>query len=318
MLSNKRKELSEGERNIIISLHKEGKSYGEISNIVKRSRSTIESVVKRFSSTNTTKNKSRSGRPRKIKRGEQRYIARTVNKEPQTSLRQLKNQLETHFGTVVHRTTVSRALNRLHIKARVAAKKPYISAIYKKKRLEFAKQYINKSTDFWKSVLFSDESKFNIRGSDGRKYVWRHTGERYLPKYTQGTVKHGGGNVLVWGCMSGSATGRLEIIRGIMDRFVYLNILKNNLEQSVQKLNLPNNYYFQHDNDPKHCAHCAYIVRQWIAFKVPHLLQTPPQFPDINPIEHLWSELKRRLEKYDIRSKQQLETLLLQEWENIP
>ena len=35
------------------------------------------------------------------------------------------------------------------------------------KRLQFAKDYITKRTDFWDTVLFSDESKFNIFKNSG-------------------------------------------------------------------------------------------------------------------------------------------------------
>jgi hypothetical protein len=37
---------------------------------------------------------------------------------------------------------------------------------------KFARAYVNKPIDFWKTVLFTDESKFNIYGSDGPQYVW--------------------------------------------------------------------------------------------------------------------------------------------------
>ena len=35
----------------------------------------------------------------------------------------------------------------------------------------------------------------------------------------------------------------------------YLNILKVNLNQSAQGLNLGEDFWFQQDNDPKHTAH---------------------------------------------------------------
>lgn len=69
-----------------------------------------------------------------------------------------------------------------------------------------------------------------------------------------GTVKHGGGSVLVWGCMAASGVGKLVFIDGIMDRFVYLNILKNNLHASAAKLGIGMSFAFQQDNDPKHIA----------------------------------------------------------------
>ena len=43
--------------------------------------------------------------------------------------------------------------------------------------------------------------------------------------------------------------------------------------------------FFLQDNDPKHTTH---NTKLWILHRVPQHLQTPPQSPDINPIEHLW------------------------------
>jgi hypothetical protein len=45
--------------------------------------------------------------------------------------------------------------------------KPFINERNRRKRLEFARAYVNKPIDFCKTVLFSDESKFNIFGSGG-------------------------------------------------------------------------------------------------------------------------------------------------------
>lgn len=48
-------------------------------------------------------------------------------------------------------------------------------------------------------MLFSDESKFQLFGSDDRKYVRRPTGTRYNVRYQIPTLKHGGENVMPWG-----------------------------------------------------------------------------------------------------------------------
>ena len=75
------------------------------------------------------------------------------------------------------------------------------------------------------------------------------------------TVKHGGGSVMVWGCMSANGTGNLVFIDGILDKYKFLDILKNNLKDSATKLGLLENYYFQQDNDPKHKAK---IIQEWL------------------------------------------------------
>ena len=39
--------------------------------------------------------------------------------------------------------------------------------------------------------------------------------------------------------------------------------------------------------------------------------------PDLNPIEHLWDELERRMKKHQLKNIQQLQVLLKDEWNQI-
>ena len=55
---------------------------------------------------------------------------------------------------------------------------------------------------------------------------------------------------------------------------MYLDILKSSLSESVNKLGVSGNWYFQQDNDT-----------------VPKQLHSPLQLPD--QIEHFWDELER-------------------------
>ncbi|GFV25409.1 transposable element Tcb2 transposase [Trichonephila clavipes] len=64
---------------------------------------------------------------------------------------------------------------------------------------------------FWNEVIFSDESKFNIFGSDGRRMVWRKPNTSHHPKHTTPTVKHGGGTVMVWGVYGCVGGGKASI-----------------------------------------------------------------------------------------------------------
>ncbi|GBN67072.1 Transposable element Tc1 transposase [Araneus ventricosus] len=151
---------------------------------------------------------------------------------------------------------------------------------------------LNKPETYRNNVLFADESKFNIFGSDRRIMVWRRKNEELNPKNLVGTVKYGGGGVLVWGCMSASGLGNLVFIDGIMNHALYLNVLRDNLKLSAQNLAIGNNFFFYQDNDSKHTAP---YVRLWCLYNCPQNLKTPPQSPYLNPIEHIWKELDVRV-----------------------
>ena len=68
--------------------------------------------------------------------------------------------------------------------------------------LKFARYHENWTVEDWKRILWSDETKINRIGSDGRAYTWKKKKEPLSDRTTTPTVKHGGGNnLMVWGCM---------------------------------------------------------------------------------------------------------------------
>ena len=107
------------------------------------------------------------------------------------------------------------------------------------------------------------------------------------------TLKHGGGSVMVWGCMTFFGLGELQRINGIMDQYMYRSILEDKLLKTVE--NMPfevNEVIFQQDRDPKHTAKS---VKKWLETQQFTLLEWPAQSPDLNPIENLWSYLKSHI-----------------------
>ena len=279
------------------------KLIGKLLKLIGRSVSTVHYIVRKAKNEKTIVNKHRTGRPKKLTSREEKYILREIKKDPNVSAPELAKIVNTNFKKEVHPELCRRILRNNDFHGRVARKKPFISKINQAKRLKFAKEYVSKDNTFWEQVIFSDESKFNIFGSDGPRYVWRKPNTEMNTKNLRPTVKHGGGSVMVWGCMAANGTGNLVFIDGILDKYKFLDILKNNLKDSATKLGLSENYYFQQDNDPKHKAK---IIQEWLLYNTPHGLHTPPQSPDTNPIEHLWSEIGRRLRNCNVTSKEKI------------
>ena len=182
------------------------------------------------------------------------------------------------------------------------------------KRLKFAKEQVDKPLEFWKRVLWSDESKFDLFGHKRRQKVWAKTGEKLLEKNLQKTVKHGGGSIMVWGCFAWSGVGNLFKIDGIMTADTYISILNENLKESLLKTGLRKTIIFQQDNDPKHTARKTTAFFRANKIK---LLEWPPQSPDLNPIENLWSILDQQVDKGDVTNKLKLFSALEDAWNKI-
>ncbi|KAJ2922344.1 hypothetical protein H1R20_g14755, partial [Candolleomyces eurysporus] len=258
------------------------------------------------------------GRPRLLTDTSINYANRVirtgkVNNAMQAAV-MLCNQSAKKFST----QTLHRRLKESGMTAVVKKKRPKLQARHKRARLEFAERHAEWTIEDWKKVIWSDETKINHLGSDGRKYVRKEDREGLSDRLVEGTVKFGGGNLMMWGCMTWDGVGYATKIDGKMDGELYTKILGNEFIKTLEYFGYDiEDVIFQQDNDPKHTSRKAKI---WFSDNDVEVLKWPAQSPDTNPIEHLWHYLKRRLETYEEPAKSvgELWTRVEKEWDGIP
>jgi len=98
-----------------------------------------------------------------------------------------------------------------------------------------------------------------------------------------------------------------------MDAAKYVNILRTHMLPHAMST-FDRDWIFQQDRDPKHTSGLA---KSWIQENGITLMDWPAQSPDLNPIEHLWSELKRRFAGKTSRNANDKFEQIREEWEKI-
>ncbi len=233
----------------IIQEYEKGGTLGGIANQFSISKATVQSIVKKFNDFGLITNLPKSGRKKILTPTDERNLIRKVQANPRLTRKAIVNDFAL-AGKSVSTSTVKRVLNKNGFKARRPQKTPLHKKRHLEARKKFATDHLEKPDTFWKNVLWSDETKMELFGHNDVKYVWRQDGEAFNPKNTVPTVKHGGGNIMLWGCFSSSGPGKLVRIHGIMKKEDYCDILQQNLKPSAKELKLKRGWLLQQDNDP--------------------------------------------------------------------
>src|SRR5216684_1114324 len=242
-----------------------------------------------------------SGHPSKLSSRAQHAILSQITMGKVSNAVQAIKHINTIIPHPVSSKTVRNVLKKHSFKAVTKKKKPLLSAMHRKKCLAFALKYKEWTVEDWKRIIWSDETKINMIGSDGKQWVWKQVGEGLISREDQGTVKFGGGKIMIWGCMGWEGVGQLAEVEGRMDADQYVAILEDHLVPSIEESGIfEEEAIFQQDKDPKHTSKKA---KKWMEDHNISLLDWPPQSPDLNPIEHLWKHIKSELTKYATQPK---------------
>jgi len=244
--------ISSAQRDNILSLASSGHSIRKIATQLNIPKSTVGEYLQNLVPGRST---TKTGRPSRLSPTDKHAVVNQILTGKAENAAQVTKHINTIIPTPVSSDTVRRVLKKHSFKAVVKKKKPLLSARHRKRRLEFALKYREWTVEDWKRIIWSDETKINKFGSDGRQWVWKQKGQGLIQREVQGTVKHGGGNIMVWGCMGWNGVGQMVEVEGKMDANQYVDILEDHMLPSLEESGIPEDeVIFQQDNDPKHTS----------------------------------------------------------------
>jgi len=298
-MSRNYSQLSEQEKGKIEAWNQDGISQREIGRRLGRAEYTIRYYLTRKAETNSTARRRGSGRPLVTTHQDDIAVALQVKKNRSITVKEIKDN--TGLEAVSSRSIRRRIHALTGFRSHMSVKKPVVNAKARLKRLNWAKEHKNWSSDQWRSVIWCDEASFQLTNRP-RRHVWRAPGESTLPTLTTPYLRHDR-KVNVWACFSAQGVGSMALVEGKLNAAQYLGILKRHLKPSAVKLHERRKWIFQQDNDPKHKSKIvmAYLKAQKIT-----LLPWPPYSPDLNPIENVWAMLKHRLQGEHPKNEEEL------------
>jgi len=299
--------LSHDQRVAITVLHKE--SHDE-SYIAQRIPCDVRSV-RHWLAHPDLKDSPRTGRKRKTTAEQDDAIIDEAKETKFTTPRRIRRKL----GLDVSSRTIDRRLIEVGLFGRVARHKKKFNEEEIRKRLSFAEGYKNWTEEDWMCVEYADEKIFWGEGFWGQVFVRRPKGEALNPDYCVDQDPHPT-KVNAWACFSGHGLGYMYIFNENMDAKLLQGILGTHLIESAElhfDVDHAEQWWFLQDNAPQHKS---VLVREWLFNNGIQCIDFPPYSPDLNPIENLWADLARRVEKFQCETMEELQDIVAEEWKN--
>lgn len=299
-----------------IALHEDGRSVRYIAAALHTARSTVHDAIKRYQETGQYTRRVGSGRHRSTNDRDDRFIVSTALRDRRQTTTIIAGRLAEVRGRLISSRTVSRRLNEVGLRSRRPATGPVLLPVHRAARLRFAREHENWTVDDWSSLLFTDESRVSLRSPDGRERVWRRPGERYAQCVISPRTPFHGRSLMIWAGISLEARTDLVVWeRGTINAHRYIqDCLAPHVVPYAPFIG--EQFMLMQDNARPHVANIVQHYLEDVGIRT--IVWIAPS-PDLNPIEHVWDNLKRRLRRRPAlpETLQDLQAALYEEWELI-
>ena len=168
----------------------------------------------------------------------------------------------------------------------------------------------------WLTALFVDEAAIELAGAPNHQNQgqWAEAREQVpiLPKDKHPT------KVSVFGGIAWSGRTRLVFIEKTLNGKGYADIMRTIIPEATRDIFKKRKWFIVQDAVPLHFTADVMQVLSDAGVTVIPKSEWPPNSPDLNPIENVWSILKSRVAERNPATKAELVKTIIEEWTNIP
>ena len=268
-------------------------------------RQTLYRLIRKFETRGMIADLPRRKRSRKITSEMLEIIDSELQQNDELTSQQLRSHLQERFPSLhVSLPTIKRARKA---KGWVCTRPHYCQVVRDlNKRKRFLWCHHLKNTN--ENIVFTDECTVQLE-RHSRLCFRKQRQYRVLKPTAKHPVK-----LHVWGGISSRGATSIVMFSGIMDAPRYQQILEAGLLPFLSEC-FPDGHRFQQDNDPKHCSNHIgkFFTEQGVVW-----WRTPPESPDLNPIENVWGSMKQYLRTiYKPRNLETLKEGIQQFWNTL-
>jgi len=300
----------EKERFKAYKLLTQGKKKSVVATKLNNSLSWVKRTKRRFELTGSFKDKSRSGRPKKVTPSEAKRLVKKVKGKRRQSTRKTAREFRTLSGEKVSHETVRKSLRVANLYPHRPRKTTFLTEDHKNRRVAFAKKY--RRFDFTKCA-FWDETEFELHGTPNIKddVVWDERGvvvtyekEAHPKKFKFGAA------------ITVNGPTRLVPYTGTIDSELYTEMV-GKVIPDINRLLRGVDWTYVHDGAS---CHTSRLTQNYLAANVPHVIPKedwPPNSPDENPPENVFGFLETEIGSKRCSSISALERAVRKAWSEL-
>ncbi|KAK3542985.1 hypothetical protein QTP70_008520 [Hemibagrus guttatus] len=200
----------------IVEQYQKGVSQRKIAKSLKLSSSTVHNIIQRSRESGTISVRKGQGRKTILDARDLRAHRRHCITYRNATVMEITTWAQEYFQKTLSVNTIHRAIRRRRLKLYRSKKKPYLNMIQKRRRFLWAKAHLKWTVAKWKTVLWSDQSKFEVLFGKLGRHVIRTKEDKDNPSCYWRSVQKPA-SLMVWGCMSACGMGSLHIWKGTIN-----------------------------------------------------------------------------------------------------